>query len=181
MCGAQPSVRCGGWHWSRDSRTRWVPGRHLHVARGWRERSCRKCGAWPGCPCRTPSGRETARIHAARLHPGRGELFVHDDIWIELEQRGASIARVPFSGRAGRGGQTERIEFLCVERARLVQVESWTSPDELCFALEAPVWARFGTFVGQPQINGELLWLSAERVVEIVATRGGRRFEERVS
>jgi hypothetical protein len=88
---------------------------------------------------------------------------------------------VPFSGRARRGGQTERIELLRIEGAGLAQVESWASRDELCFALEAPVWARFGTFVGQPQINGELLWLGAERVVEIVATRGGRRFEERVS
>lgn len=183
LCGAEPGARCGGWHWSRSSRARWVPDCHLHVARGWRERACRKCGAWPGYSCVTPSGRETARIHAARLRPDRGELFFAEDVWAELGRRGASIARVPFSGRAGRGGRTERIELLHVDQAAgaLAEVELWSSRDELCFALEAPVWARFGTFVGHPLITGEVRWIAGERVVEVVATRGGRRFEERLA
>ncbi|HTU94418.1 MAG TPA: hypothetical protein VMF14_01175 [Solirubrobacteraceae bacterium] len=131
----------------------------------------------------TPSGRETARIHAARLHPGLGELFLAGDVWAELGRRGASIARVPFAGRAGRGGQTSPIELLRADDVGggLSEVELWSSWDELCFALESPVWARFGTFVGQPQITGEVVWFGDEREVELIATRGGRRFEERLS
>jgi hypothetical protein len=43
------------------------------VARGWRERSCPTCKAWPGEPCRTPSGRAASQVHTARLRPGRAE------------------------------------------------------------------------------------------------------------
>jgi hypothetical protein len=43
------------------------------------------------------------------------------------------------------------------------------------------VWARFGSFAGHPLVTGEVLWLGKERVVEIVASRGSRRFEERVA
>ncbi|HET9125581.1 MAG TPA: hypothetical protein VFN65_11910 [Solirubrobacteraceae bacterium] len=118
-----------------------------------------------------------------RLYPARGELCAREDVWSELEQRGASIARVPFVGRSGRGGWTSRIELLRVDGTAdaLAEVEVWSSRDELCFALEAPVWARFGTFVGHPPITGEVVWFGDGRTVELIATRGGRRLEERLS
>ena len=40
--------------------------------------------------------------HEARLRPGRRELLSGEAVWRELEARGATIATVPFSGRAGR-------------------------------------------------------------------------------
>jgi hypothetical protein len=79
----------------------------------------------------TPSGRDTTHIHAVRLRPGRGELYARDDVWVELERRGASIARVPFSGRAGQGGRTERIELPRLDGAGLAEVELWSSRDAL--------------------------------------------------
>lgn len=183
LCGAQPQQRCGWWRRARGSHAHWAPVCGLHACRGWRERACRKCGAWSGYPCQSQTGRKTARVHAARSAPGRDELLLTGEIWAELVRRGASSARVPFSGQAGRGGRTGRIELLRLDPAAraLVQVELWSSRDELCLALEAPVWGRFGTFIGQPLITGEIRWIAEERVVEIAATRGGRRFEERLS
>jgi hypothetical protein len=43
--------------------------------------------------------------------------------------------------------QTDTIELLRLEGTGLLDVERWTYRDELCHALEAPVWERFGTFV----------------------------------
>jgi hypothetical protein len=180
-CGAAAGARCGGWHWTRGGRARWLPDCRLHPGRGWRERSCQKCGAWPGYPCLTPRGRESARLHTARLEPARAELFHRKDVWEELDRRAATIAKVPFSGRAGTGGQTGRIVLLRPEGDDLIEVESWSSRDELCFALEAPLWARLGSFAGHPLINGEVRWRAGDRVVELIATRGGRRFEERLA
>ncbi|MGH8301047.1 MAG: hypothetical protein ACRET5_06210 [Steroidobacteraceae bacterium] len=96
----------------------------------------------------------------------------------ELERRGAVVAVVPFSGRAGRGGETGVIRLSRLEGAELVDVERWTSRDELCFALAAPVWDRFGSFAGQPAISGEVIWTTEDRRVVITWRRGDRRFEE---
>jgi hypothetical protein len=101
-------------------------------------------------------------------------------VWQELERRGATIASVPFSGRAGRGGRTDRIVLSRLAGDELVQVEGWTSRDELCYALEAPVWDRFGSFAGQPAITGTVVWLTVERRVVIEGRRGDQRFEELV-
>jgi hypothetical protein len=155
-----------------------TPVPRLHVARGWRERVCPTCKAPPGEECTTPSGRTAARIHEARLRPGRHELLWRGDVWEELERRGASIAVVPFWGRAGRGGETERIELSRVDGDDLVDVECWTGRDELTYALEAPVWDRYGSFAGHPPIRGTVIWLVEHRVVEISGERGGRHFEE---
>ncbi|MGH2914894.1 MAG: hypothetical protein ACRDMX_07890 [Solirubrobacteraceae bacterium] len=65
-----------------------------------------------------------------------------------------------------------------VEGDQLIDVERWTSRDELCFALEAPVWDRFGSFAGQPAISGEVIWTVEDRRVVVAGSRGGRRFEE---
>jgi hypothetical protein len=101
-------------------------------------------------------------------------------VWEELEHRGATIAVVPFSGRAGRGGATATMRLSRVEDDQLVEVERWTSRDELAYALEAPVWDRFGVFAGQPLIHGDVIWTAADRSVVIVGTRGDERFEETV-
>jgi len=152
----------------------------LHVARGWRGRSCPTCKALPGDPCRTPSGREASRIHQARLRPGQRELLSDESIWQELEARGATVATVPFSGRAGRGGRTDRIVLSRFDRDELVDVEWWSGRDELCYALEAPIWDRFGSFAGQPLIVGMVIWTAADRRVAIEGRRGEKRFEELV-
>ena len=159
-CRAAPDARCR-LPWGR--RTTAKPSA-LHIARGWRVRPCPKCAAVPGESCRTPSGREASRIHDARLRPGRHELLARDHVWAELERRGATIATVPFSGRAGRGGTVER----------------WSGHDELCYALEAPIWDRFGSFAGQPLIVGTVIWTTADRRVVIEGRRGDKRFEELV-
>jgi hypothetical protein len=155
-----------------------TPVPRLHVARGWRERVCPTCKVRAGEDCTTPSGRVAAHIHEARLPPGKHEMLRREDVWEELKQRGASIAVVPFWGRAGRGGETERIQLSRVDGDELVDVERWTGRDELTYALEAPVWDRYGTFAGHPPIRGTVIWSVEHRVVEISGKRGGRHFEE---
>jgi hypothetical protein len=116
----------------------------------------------------------------ARLRPGQRELLSGEPVWQELESRGATIATVPFSGRAGRGGRTDRIVLARFDRDELVDVERWTGRDELCHALEAPIWDRFGSFAGQPLIAGTVIWTAADRRVVIEGRRGDKRFEELV-
>jgi len=101
-------------------------------------------------------------------------------VWAELEQRGATIATVPFSGRAGRGGSVDRIILSRVQGDELVDVERWTGRDELCYALEAPMWDRFGSFAGQPQIAGVVVWTAPDCRVVMEGRRGAEPFEELV-
>ena len=112
--------------------------------------------------------------------PGRYELLARDDVWAELERCGATIATVPFSGRAGRIGSVERILLSRVQGDELVDVERWSGRDELCYALEAPIWDRFGSFAGQPLIVGTVIWTATDRRVVIEGRRGEKRFEELV-
>ncbi len=151
------------------------------MARGWRERICPTCKAWPGEPCRTPSGREASQVHTARLRPGRVELLWGAAVWEELERRGTTMAVVPFSGRDGQGGTTETIRLSRIEGGAPVDVERWSSRDELAYALEAPVWDRFGSFAGQPFICGEVIWAGEDRTVVIVGRRGDQPVEETVA
>lgn len=90
------------------------------------------------------------------------------------------MAVVPFSGRAGRGGHAHRIVLSRIDGNRIVDTERWTGRDELCYALEAPVWDRFGSFAGQPQIAGTVVWTTADRHVVIEGRRGNQHFEELV-
>ena len=101
-------------------------------------------------------------------------------MWEELGRRGATVAIVPFWGRAGRGGHTDTITLLRPDGEELAEVERWTGRDELCYALEAPVWERFGTFVGHPLVSGDVIWTADDRCVAIHGTRGERPFEELV-
>jgi hypothetical protein len=61
---------------------------------------------------------------------------------------------------------------------KLVNVERWTSRDELRYALEGPVWDRFGSFAGQPHIAGTVVWTTADRRVVIEGRPAATRFEE---
>jgi hypothetical protein len=99
-------------------------------------------------------------------------------IWQELEARGATVATVPFSGRAGKGGRTDRILLSRLDGDVRVEVDRWIGRDELRYALEAPVWDRFGSFAGQPLIAGTVTWTTADRRVVIEGRRGDERFEE---
>lgn len=173
-CRAAPGSRCRLPYYRKTR-----PPTGLHVARGWRARPCPMCKAAPGEHCRTPSGREASRTHKARLRPGRRELLSGDVVWQELEARGTTIATVFFAGRAGRGGHIDRIVLSDVDRDELIDMERWTSR-ELCHALEAPVWDRFGSFAGQPPIAGTVRWTTAGRRVVIEGRRGDARFEELV-
>jgi hypothetical protein len=116
-----------------------------------------------------------------RLSPGRDELLWGEEVWAELERRGARFAFVPFSGRAGRGGSTGTITLSHRTDGDRTDVEAYSGRDELTYALEGPVWDRYGTFAGHPTIRGTVVWCVADRSVVIAGTRGGARFEERIA
>jgi len=99
-------------------------------------------------------------------------------VWEELERRGAAIAVVPFSGRAGGGGTTGTITLSRLKGDELIDVERWSARDELAFGLEGPVWDRYGKFAGDPWIRGTVTWTVAERRILIAGRRGGDAFEE---
>jgi cobalamin biosynthesis protein CobT len=113
------------------------------------------------------------------LRQGRRELLSGDAVWQELERRGATIATVLFSGRAGRGGRIERIVLTPADGDEPIDIERWTSRD-LRDALVAPVWDRFGSFAGQPPVAATVTWIIADRRVVIEGRRGDARFEELV-
>jgi hypothetical protein len=114
------------------------------------------------------------------LRRGRTELVACADVWAELERRGATVAVVSFSGRAGEGGRVGRITLSRIEAGELVDVERWSGRDDLTYALEAPIWDRYGVFAGHPKIRATVTWIAAERCVVISGDRGGERFEETV-
>jgi hypothetical protein len=88
---------------------------------------------------------------------------------------------VPFSGRAGCGGNVGTIVLSRVAGDELIDVERWSGRDELTHALEGPVWDRYGTFAGQPWIRGTVIWTIEDRRVAIEGERAGVAFEEDVS
>jgi hypothetical protein len=113
----------------------------------------------------------------ARLRPARGELF-GVAVWDALSGRGVAVASVPFSGRSGLGGEIDGTRYSRREGEVLVELDCLTPRDELAYALEAPIWDRYGTFAGHPPIRGFVAWNSESRLVVISGTRGGERFEE---
>ena len=117
-CWAPPGSRCREYRYS--SRKRPSPSEVLHVARGWLERGCPTCRALSAERCRTPSGRDAAAPHTARLCPARGELAAREAVWEELERLGAAASIVPFSGRAGQGGLVGTITWLLSVRSVLI-------------------------------------------------------------
>ncbi len=171
-----PGAALGSAQRPRSLRAGTAPSR-----RAWLVRTALSmCKAPSDEHCVTPSGRPAAQVHTARLRPARWEL-VGPAVWEELQQRGATVAVVPFWGQAGRGGRTDVIQLLRDDGEALVDVERWTGRDELCHALEAPVWDRFATFAGHPLIRGEVIWTAGDRRVVIVGRRGDSSFEEAVA
>jgi hypothetical protein len=106
---------------------------------------------------------------------------VRQKVWEELERCGATIAVVPFSGRAGAGGKAGTITLSRADRDDLVGVDRWSWRDELAYALEAPLWDRYGSFAGQPAIRGTVTWSLADRRIVIAGYRGDEAFEEVVA
>jgi hypothetical protein len=102
------------------------------------------------------------------------------EVWEEFQGRGADGAVVPFSGRAGVGGKIGTIVLTGWRGGELVDVERWTGRDDLAYALEGPVWDRYGEFAGQPWIRGHVAWTSRDHGVLIVGERGGEPFEEKL-
>jgi hypothetical protein len=102
-------------------------------------------------------------------------------VWEELEQRGATIAGVPVSVRAGEGGRIGTITL-----SRLEGEEPATSSDgpaETSWPTRSrgPVWDRYGQFAGHPWIRGKVTWMLAYRCILIAAQRGGEPFKETVA
>ncbi|MEJ7894199.1 MAG: hypothetical protein WKF94_16340 [Solirubrobacteraceae bacterium] len=68
----RPCPRCGALAGRRCVEVTYMRRRPkiaaiTHIARGWLDRRCPTCKAPPGDTCRTPSGRDAAAPHAARL------------------------------------------------------------------------------------------------------------------
>jgi hypothetical protein len=97
-------------------------------------------------------------------------------VWEALERRGATIAVVPFAGRAGEGGGVGATVLSRLDGDELVSVDRWVGREELAYALASPLWDRFGLFAGQPRSVGTVRWSAAERSVVIAGRRGGERF-----
>jgi DNA invertase Pin-like site-specific DNA recombinase len=64
-CGAPAGIKC------RDRRNPRRSAASEHIARGWLDRRCPTCDAWPDEPCLTPSGRRSAKPHTARWQQRR--------------------------------------------------------------------------------------------------------------
>ena len=174
-CRAAPGARCrSAFH----RRTR--PLTRLHVSRGWRARRCPTCHAHEGERCATPSGRDASAPHTARLRPSRTELLVTDAVFAELDRLGVVSAAASFDGRSGAGGHVGRVALTRLVDGSLVESELGWAHDELAFAVAAPVWDRFGSFAGQPRIEGRVRWDALGRLVLISGRRGHDRFEERL-
>jgi hypothetical protein len=90
------------------------------------------------------------------------------------------VASVPFWGRAGTGGNIGDITLSRLDDGATVDIERRLWRDELAFALEAPIWDRYGTFAGQPLIRATVIWTAADQRTVIRGERGGERFEEAV-
>ncbi len=72
-----------------------------HCLRDWREQFCPTCNTLSEEPSRTSRGRDACRPHAPRLRLGRNERADA----AASEVRGATVATVSFTGRAGEGGR----------------------------------------------------------------------------
>jgi predicted nucleic acid-binding Zn ribbon protein len=169
-CSARSGLRCQTSHY------RGKPTQFLHAARGWRQRSCPACKAPADELCKTPTGRQASQPHAARLAPGRRELFADEQVWEELERWEAASALVRFSGGGGNQGV---IAVVTLEDAQKRELARWGRGEgELPEALAAPIWGRFALFRGHPRITGLLMWDAQKRQVLVAGERGGRKFEE---
>ena len=100
-------------------------------------------------------------------------------VWTELERRELIEAVVTFSTHPGRSGITHSVR-LRSHRPSLGYAPNRLIEDEPQFALSELVFARYGSFAGQPTIRGEVVWNVQNRRVTIDGRRGGQRFQEEV-
>ncbi len=101
-------------------------------------------------------------------------------MFTELDRLGAACATASFDGRSGAGGHVRTIALTRLVDGKPVESEIGWAHDELGFAVAAPVWDRFGSFAGQPRIEGSVRWNAVNRWVLISGRRGHDRFEERL-
>ena len=103
-CRVAPGARCRNPYARRLARRRTCTWR----AGGERERSR---SARPYRASRAARPRDAWHRGCIRRGCGRAEieLLFGESVWRELKARGATIATVPFSGRAGRGGRIDRL------------------------------------------------------------------------
>jgi hypothetical protein len=104
--------------------------------------------------------------------------MLRGEVWDELQSRGAALATVPFSGRAGSGGRIGTITLTHAGDGDSVELVRSGYADKFAYALAAPVWDRFGAFAGQPSLSGVVRWSVDERTVVIAGRRGGETFRE---
>ncbi len=174
-CAARAGRRC------QTSRYSGKPTHWLHGARGWPQRPCPTCKAAPGELCTTPSGQRAGRPHTARLSRARRELLADQQVWEQLEQWGASMALVRFSGGGGNPGSIQAVT-LKNENENEDELARYSSGEgELPGALAAPIWGRYALFRGHPPITGLLIWNARARSIQLAGTRGGQKFDEILS
>ena len=106
--------------------------------------------------CRTPSGREASRIHEARLRPNRYELLARDDVWAELERRGATIACVDVESAATGLGETAITAMETFESEMAVIAisdgEVYVELPTLCLIMKDSLWSTW-----QPHISSAMI------------------------
>lgn len=113
------------------------------------------------------------------------EPLTRDEAFAELEARGAACARVWFSGGGDEGG-VDSIHLEALGGKELARLESpnvpchWnpqtnryealremTLDERLYGALEKPVDDRYGSFAGEFQVRGTVVWDVATRTVKM--------------
>jgi hypothetical protein len=104
-------------------------------------------------------------------------------VWEELEQRGATIATMPFSGRAGIGGMVGTIALSRIEGSELVDVERGPAAGTSSRTRSRRPRGidTVGSPAGRPWIRGTVTWLLTDRSVVIVGKCAGEAFEETVT
>ncbi len=168
-----PTCRAGAWGA--------LPCSVLPARRG-RPRAPRRAGVARAAVPDVQGARQASRAAPRRVARRRARMRrgCGPDGRADLSDGGVAGARAPGRDdrhrpvqrprRTRRPDRQDRAES--PRRRRAGHVERWTSRDELCYALEAPVWDRFGSFAGQPPIAGTVVWTSADRRVVIEGRRG---------
>ena len=95
-----------------------------------------------------------------------------------LKKKCIEKVTVKFSGGHDSGG-TDGIEFEVLgETVQWTEKEVDTIKEGLCDALEAPVWDRYGSFAGEYNVDGEVVWDVKEGKVYIKGSEEVTQTEE---
>jgi hypothetical protein len=109
------------------------------------------------------------------MGPARRELAAAEAVWRALERIGASAALVRFAS----GGKLPASIDVLALAGDGGELSRWQAGEsELADALAAPIWARYGSFRGQPPITATLRWSVAERSLTLAGTRGAQSFAQ---